>query len=73
MLTVDDERHGTDQGYQAGCRQDCCRRAHSEYNARKKAERIARGIPERVHGTRNGYVNYGCRCDRCQIASLKAT
>ena len=65
--------HGTDQGYQAGCRLECCRTAHREYNARKKAERIARGIPLRVHGTRNGYVNYGCRCDRCKIASLKAT
>lgn len=73
MLAVDDERHGTDQGYQAGCRLACCRNAHAQYNAAKKAERIARGIPERVHGTRNGYVNYGCRCDACQIASLKAT
>ena len=73
MLTVDDPRHGTDLGYQAGCRELCCRVAHSEYNARKKAERIALGIPERVHGTPNGYKNYDCRCDRCQIASLKGT
>lgn len=24
--------------------------------------------PEPWHGTRNGYTNYGCRCDDCKVA-----
>ena len=72
ILPPDDPRHGLDIGYQAGCRQECCRDAHRVYNARKKAERIARGIPEQLHGTANCYNNYACRCTKCQIAALKA-
>lgn len=26
-----------------------------------------------VHGTENGYKNYGCRCDRCRTATTEAT
>lgn len=69
-LSSTDERHGTERGYAAGCRQECCREAHRVYAARKKSERIARGIPEHVHGTSNGYNNYSCTCDRCQIATV---
>jgi hypothetical protein len=71
LLTQDDERHGTERGYAAGCRLDCCRVAHTQYTKMTKVKRIARGIPERVHGTANGYNNYECRCDACQIAMLK--
>lgn len=27
-MTPDDQRHGTNRGYNLGCRQDCCRQAH---------------------------------------------
>lgn len=70
MITESDPRHGSENGYSAGCREFCCKRAHAQYNAKKKAERIARGIPEAVHGTLNGYANYGCHCVKCQIASI---
>lgn len=70
-IAADDPRHGHERGYAAGCRQECCRRAHTLYTRAKKAERIARGIPEQVHGTPNGYNNYDCRCTPCQIAMLK--
>jgi hypothetical protein len=66
----EDSRHGTEAGYAAGCREFCCRKGHADYNAQKKAERIARGIPEDVHGTPNGYNNYSCHCDACQIGML---
>lgn len=71
MIEPDDERHGSERGYSAGCRQFCCKRAHAEFNAIRKQIRIARGIPEHAHGTTNGYSNYDCRCDACMIASLK--
>lgn len=67
-----DPRHGTERGYSAGCRESCCREAHRIYSAEKKQARIARGIPDYAHGTLNGYVNYDCRCDKCQIASIGA-
>lgn len=25
-------------------------------------------IPDEIHGTVNGYTNYGCRCDDCRAA-----
>jgi hypothetical protein len=70
MIKEDDPRHGTNRGYGAGCRLYCCVDAHTIYSTQKKIERVARGIPERVHGTRNGYTNYGCRCTRCQISMV---
>lgn len=33
----DDPRHGSDTGYVAGCREDCCRRAHAR---RRKLDRL---------------------------------
>ena len=70
-LRDDDPRHGSNRGYQAGCRKFCCRLAHAAYNAERKMARGAQGVPEHVHGTRNGYVNYSCHCDRCQVASIR--
>lgn len=31
MITDDDLRHGENEGYNAGCREECCRRAHARY------------------------------------------
>jgi hypothetical protein len=28
--------------------------------------------PNAPHGTRNGYTNYGCRCDECKKAHKEA-
>ena len=72
MITEYDPRHNTENGYQAGCRQECCRVAHRLYAAERKRARIAAGIPDVIHGTANGYTNWDCRCDRCQVAALKA-
>lgn len=36
-MTPNDPRHGTDTGYTAGCREDCCRRGHAR---RHKEDRI---------------------------------
>ena len=33
-MTADDPRHGTNAGYNAGCRQPCCRQAHAAYRRR---------------------------------------
>ena len=30
-LPVDDPRHGDNAGYNAGCREECCKRAHARY------------------------------------------
>lgn len=67
----DDPRHGTERGYQAGCKNFCCRKGHADYNAARRKARAARETPEHVHGTRNGYSNYGCHCPRCQVGSLQ--
>jgi hypothetical protein len=70
-LADDDQRHGSERGYAAGCRLDCCRTAHTQYTKEMKVKRIARGVPEHLHGTANAYNNYNCRCTPCQIAMLK--
>lgn len=33
--------------------------------------RKTRDMPRDAHGTRNGYVNYGCRCKRCREANTR--
>lgn len=37
----------------------------AKYQAEKRALRKARKKPAQIHGTLNGYVNYGCRCGPC--------
>jgi hypothetical protein len=71
-MREDDPRHGSENGYSAGCRQFCCRLAHTQYNAERKRIRKANGIPEHVHGTPNGYVNFDCRCGPCKDCGSKA-
>lgn len=45
-----------------------------EYNKKRIAKFRANPelIPERVHGTQNGYTNYGCRCSECRSAWAKS-
>lgn len=43
----DDPRHGTNAGYIAGCRLDCCRAAATRYHKARTLDQ-ARGIPRKV-------------------------
>jgi len=60
-----DGYHGTVTGYTYGCRDECCRGAMAKYQAERRALLKTRKTPPKVHGTLNGYVSYGCRCDAC--------
>jgi len=42
-----------------------CRREGAYANRRRRG---TSPIPDRVHGTTNGYTNYACRCDACRVA-----
>lgn len=63
-----DTPHGKTR-YAAGCRCQTCvtsqRAISKEYRRQKRAE----AIPAYVHGTSNGYTNYGCRCEPCKTAA----
>jgi hypothetical protein len=37
--------HGTNSGYQCGCRLDCCRQAHADFNAEQRRKRKVRNLP----------------------------
>lgn len=45
MLTPDDPRHGTDNGYRRGCRLDCCRKAHSNALRRQRRRKPRISLP----------------------------
>lgn len=77
--------HGKRQTYvHGGCRCDPCAEANREYLRKYRAankEKIratqlrytaklkeSNGI-DIPHGTRSGYSDYGCRCDRCKEAN----
>ena len=59
-------RHGTNAGYQRGCKCAGCRAANAARQRELCARRAAAGVPV-PHG-RTGYVNYECRCDACADA-----
>jgi hypothetical protein len=74
--------HGTNNGYaHYGCRCAECRAAHAAYYRTHQRIRYRRkkGLPddyafpartkELIHGTHDGYVNRGCRCDECKAAA----
>lgn len=64
-LTLEDRRHGTDAGWQQGCRCTPCRTAHRDFQADWRSRTVlARNDPR--HGTINGYTNFGCRCTKCR-------
>lgn len=60
--------HGTVERWVYGC---SCVPCHSAVQARRKASRVSRGLPDgdERHGTRNGYNNYGCHCGPCTEAN----
>lgn len=68
----DDERHGTYNFYIAGCRCEKCTTFWNEYCLLRRLHRTNRGLDadDPRHGTANGYINWGCRCDPCRVAGL---
>lgn len=62
----DGYEHGTTRAHSC-CRPACdaCRAANSAAAAGRRAARLARGMPEKSHGTPSGYTFWGCRCKRC--------
>lgn len=63
--------HGS-TGYANGCRCATCREGHAQQQQNWARSARERPVPERVHGTRNGYANYGCRCNECRHANAVA-
>lgn len=47
------------------CRCDECAFAYQALGATPRERRRNGPTPPRVHGTWNGYSNYGCRCEAC--------
>ena len=80
---VKDDEHGTYSAYNRGCRCEECKTFrnawHRDYRDRnrdsllpkRRAHRLhlkTAPVPEGQHGTRNGYEDYGCRCQPCRDA-----
>lgn len=65
-----DPRHGTFFFYKQGCRCTICRDAWNHYNLMQRLRRTNEGLADddKRHGTANGYLNYGCRCEECVSA-----
>lgn len=47
------------------CRCPECSAAYQALGDSPRQRRLNGPTPIHVHGTWNGYSNYGCRCDRC--------
>lgn len=47
------------------CRCDECRKAYYALGETPRERRRNGPTPPKVHGTWNGYSNYGCRCQAC--------
>jgi len=62
--------HGKQSGYNRGCRCEECMQANRENHYAWVAKVHSRPIPEHVHGSVNGYGNYGCRCRPCTDAHV---
>lgn len=60
--------HGTFLSYQRGCTCEKCRAANTEAGRRQKESRKSREVPKELHGTFNGYQNWGCHCAPCKEA-----
>lgn len=73
-MTPQDWRHGTTSGYNAGCRDRCCREPAVAKRRQDRARARQRGLApdDDRHGTINGYTNYSCSCPRCKAAGIAA-
>jgi hypothetical protein len=69
---IDLAPHGTKRRYDQGCRGatgcPACKTAHRVYCADRRELR-RQNMPSYVHGTANGYKNYGCHCPECTAAN----
>ena len=61
--------HGRSSTYNAGCRCEYCRAAHTARIQGQIARRNARPVPASVEHNASTYSNYGCRCDVCTEAN----
>jgi hypothetical protein len=64
-------RHGRPDTYRNGCRCKKCRIANTRDCKKRHLRRVMDETPSRVHGTVNGYDNYGCRCELCIFAKVE--
>jgi hypothetical protein len=64
----DENDHGA-RRYKRGCRCDICREANCARSLRERRARYEMGPPAHVHGTYNGYMEWGCRCRECKDAN----
>lgn len=61
--------HGSYGGYSNHrCRCEGCTVANREYQAKRRMERYAEGVPSTVVHNANTYTNWGCRCATCSDA-----
>lgn len=65
-LAPDDQRHGSNAGYNRGCRCEPCVEARKAYRAERKANPVGR-VEKADHGTIAKYT-HGCRCQPCRDA-----
>ncbi|MFF7190558.1 hypothetical protein ACFZAR_36310 [Streptomyces sp. NPDC008222] len=65
--------HGRVTGYSRGCRCLECRKANTQSQNRRKAERSAdpAAADRAGHGKTSTYGNYGCRCEPCKQAQSR--
>jgi hypothetical protein len=62
---------GKSSGYADGCRRDACK-AYNTGRHRKWRKRQKLDPGSAIHGTENGYNNYGCKCWPCKNAKVAA-
>lgn len=55
------------------CRCEDCKAGYMALGSTPRERRRNGPTPAHVHGTWNGYSNYGCKCDRCLQACRDTT
>lgn len=60
--------HGTFLSYRRGCNCEQCRAANTATALTQKNIRKQKEMPKELHGTHNGYQNWGCHCEPCKAA-----
>lgn len=61
-------RHGRYLYNSLKCRCGKCREAWTKSVRQRRRKRIRQETPAHLHGTPNGYVNWGCKCEDCKAA-----